>query len=394
MARAKLDNTVFVYAPDFTLLTIIKSYESLIFNRSWYEIGSFSIKCATSVKGVEHLFKHENIIVVGRRGDTAGIITGADLELSRGKSTITARGLELKSIAQRRNTIGPTESEDANAFGWDRIGASPAELVLRHYIENNITNPQNKDRKIPQAILEPVHDPPVGMVTVWQSRLEKLHDVLAEIGQWCDIGWGLRFDVPHQQWVFEVLPGRDMTADGDAQNQVVFKLENNTLSQANYKFDYSAFTNAIYAGGAGEDERRFFQTIYYDGKEYTEYPTIGLGRIETLIDVGNLDEPDEMTEQATHRHKSQARPVDSFSFALSNDGPYVYREDYDLGDKVTVSVHPEGFPKAIRMDARILNIQETYERGKPSPQVDPTVGNAPLILSDLFKNMNKQTPVR
>mgnify|MGYP001135147761 CR=1 FL=1 len=96
---------------------------------------------------------------------------------------------------------------------------------------------------------------------------------------------------------------------------------------------------------------------------------------------GRSELPDEAEYEGLHKYVSGFSPLRTLTAQISPAGPFVYEADWDLGDKVTVQARDAAVGLSVRMDARILTIEETYERGGQSLRVtfgkeEPTIGQA------------------
>lgn len=359
----------------------VDAYTSCVLERSWQGVGDCQIVMDTRCAGAE-LLQVGRIITVGNAWHKAAILTAERLDGARGSHRRTLTGVELKGIARLRITVPPTAQEDPDALGYDRvIGAG--EEVLRHYAEKHMVNPSSAYRKIPLLELEPAADPPSGKETPWQTRYENLQDVLTDIAEYCDIGWNVAMDYPRRRWLLTVSAGRDLTVGRDgAETFVAFEEDFRNLTTSSYTYDRGGYTNALYLGGAGEDENRLVIVRYVDEEhELLEEPLSGLARAEEMIDVGNVELPDEAEYEGLHKYVSGFSPLRTLTAQISPAGPFVYEADWDLGDKVTVQVRDAAVGLSVRMDARILTIEETYERGGQSLRVtfgkeEPTIGQA------------------
>ena len=374
--------SIYVFDPDTAeYLGEVDAYTSCVLERSWQGVGDCQIVMDTRCAGAE-LLQVGRIITVGNAWHKAAILTAERLDGARGSHRRTLTGVELKGIARLRITVPPTAQEDPDALGYDRvIGAG--EEVLRHYAEKHMVNPASEYRKIPLLELEPAADPPRGKETPWQTRYENLQDVLSDIAEYCDIGWNVAMDYPRRRWLLTVSAGRDLTVGREgAETFVAFEEDFRNLTTSSYTYDRGGYTNALYLGGAGEDENRLVIVRYVDEEhELLEEPLSGLARAEEMIDVGNVELPDEAEYEGLHKYVSGFSPLRTLTAQISPAGPFVYEADWDLGDKVTVQVRDAAVGLSVRMDARILTIEETYERGGQSLRVtfgkeEPTIGQA------------------
>ena len=367
----------------------VDAYTSCVLERSWQGVGDCQIVMDTRCAGAE-LLQVGRIITIGNAWHKAAILTAERLDGARGSHRRTLTGVELKGIARLRITVPPTAQEDPDALGYDRvIGAG--EEVLRHYADRHMVNPTSEYRKIPLLELEPAADPPRGKETPWQTRYENLQDVLSDIAEYCDIGWNVAMDYPNRRWLLTVSAGRDLTVGRDgAETFVAFEEDFRNLTTSSYTYDRGGYTNALYLGGAGEDENRLVIVRYVDEEhELLEEPLSGLARAEEMIDVGNVELPDEAEYEGLHKYVSGFSPLRTLTAQISPAGPFVYETDWDLGDKVTVQVRDAAVGLSVRMDARILTIEETYERGGQSLRV--TFGKEELTIGQALRQAQRQT---
>ena len=359
----------------------VDAYTSCVLERSWQGVGDCQIVMDTRCAGAE-LLQVGRVITIGNAWHKAAILTAERLDGARGSHRRTLTGVELKGIARLRITVPPTAQEDPDALGYDRvIGAG--ETVLRHYAEKHMVNPSSEYRKIPLLELEPAADPPRGKETPWQTRYENLQDVLSDIAEYCDIGWNVAMDYPNRRWLLPVSAGRDLTVGREgAETFVAFEEDFRNLTTSSYTYDRGGYTNALYLGGAGEDENRLVIVRYVDEEHNVlEEPLSGLARAEEMIDVGNVELPDEAEYEGLHKYVSGFSPLRTLTAQISPAGPFVYGANWDLGDKVTVQVRDAAVGLSVRMDARVLTVEETYERGGQSLRVtfgkeEPTIGPA------------------
>lgn len=374
--------SIYVFDPDTAeYLGEVDAYTSCVLERSWQGVGDCQIVMDTRCAGAE-LLQVGRVVTIGNAWHKAAILTAERLDGARGSHRRTLTGVELKGIARLRITVPPTAQEDPDALGYDRvIGAG--EEVLRHYADRHMVNPTSEYRKIPLLELEPAADPPRGKETPWQTRYENLQDVLSDIAEYCDIGWNVAMDYPRRRWLLTVSEGRDLTVGRDgAETFVAFEEDFRNLTTSSYTYDRGGYTNALYLGGAGEDENRLVIVRYVDEEHNVlEEPLSGLARAEEMIDVGNVELPDEAEYEGLHKYVSGFSPLRTLTAQISPAGPFVYEADWDLGDKVTVQVRDAAVGLSVRMDARILTIEETYERGGQSLRVtfgkeEPTIGQA------------------
>lgn len=384
--------SLYVFDPDTAeYLGEVDAYTSCVLERSWQGVGDCQIVMDTRCAGAD-LLQVGRVITIGNAWHKAAILTAEKLDGARGSHRRTLTGAELKGIAALRITVPPTAQEDPDALGYDRVQGT-GEEVLRHYAARHLVSPFSEYRKIPLLELEPQADPPRGRETPWQTRYENLQDVLTDIAQYCDIGWNVAMDYPNRRWLLTVSAGRDLTVgNAESESFVAFEEDFRNLTTSSYTYDRGRYTNALYLGGAGEDENRLVIVRYVDEEhELLEEPLSGLARAEKMIDVGNVELPDEAEYEGLHKYVSSFSPLRTLTAQISPTGPFSYEMDWDLGDKVTVQLRDAAVGLSVRMDARVLSVEETYERGGQTLRV--TLGKEEPTIGQVLREQARQ-PVR
>jgi hypothetical protein len=355
-----------VISPAFEFLGEIDNYESLQFTRRFFRPGEFELHMNIK-KGFTDELVEDNLIQLDRDTKKVGIIRHREISQDN-TETLIIKGTALSGVIGRRVTV-----PDA-ITGYDRISGS-AEEVLKHYIDTNCVNPVDADRVIPQLIIAVNQNR--GISTPWQTRYENLADVLQQIAEWCDIGWDVILDLVNSKWVFDVNPGRDLTAGQSILPPVIFSTEFDNIEGQAFRIDASGYKNVGYAGGQGEEEARLVLQVG---------DASGLDRHEVFLDCSSSETADELTangEQALATYNK----VIAYEGKVIDGGSFVYGQDWDLGDIVTVRNPKWG----IAMDSRIIEVKEIYEAGNNSIEV--TFGNEiPTLQSKLKKALN--TPIK
>jgi hypothetical protein len=368
----------------------VDAYASLIFKRSWQGVGDVQIvldsRCADA-----DLLQVGRVITVGNAWHKAALLTAEKLDGARGSRRRTLTGVELKGIAGLRLTVPPTAQEDPDALGYDRVSGA-GEAVLRHYAARHMTSPAQAQRAFPLLALEEAADPLRGRETPWQTRYENLADVLSDIAEWCDLGWNVSMDYPNRRWLLTVDGGRDLTVGSGADSFVAFEEDFRNLTTSSYSYDRGKYANTLYLGGAGEDENRLVLVRCVDEEHNVlEEPLSGLSRAEEMIDVGNVELPEEVEYEGLHKYVSSFKPLRTLSAKISPTGPWAYEADWDLGDKVTVQVRDAAIGLSVRMDARVLAVEEVHERG--GQRLNVTFGKEEPTIGEVVRE-NARKPVR
>ncbi|MDR2903552.1 MAG: siphovirus ReqiPepy6 Gp37-like family protein [Clostridiales bacterium] len=362
-----------IYDPDFNWVAETHQAESVQFTRELYGVGSFEIHIHPDKSGAMELIKPKNIIVINHDGHKSGIVREFTIEESRGKSEFVIYGDTGSGKTRQMITVPPTQKQDANALGWDKINAA-AETVIKHYAGMNMVTSYDRGRIHPHVTMTP--DQARGTVIPWKSRYAKLDEELYNICSYADIGYEIYADTANKRWLFDVITGTDRSKSQDAVSPVSFTMEYQNLDSYRYVEDYQNYKNVGYTGGSGEDENRLVYTI---GANIT-----GDDRWETFLDCGNAANIDELIyygNQKMNEYK-EAKTVEVSALPRA----FIFDKDYFLGDIVTIIISRIG----LRLDTRITAVKEIWER--PSGyKAEARFGDK---VPNIFTILNKSKEVR
>lgn len=336
---------------DFEFKASLDNCKSIKFSRSLYDISEFQIN--TSAAAGRELLPGRIICLDSRR---AGIIRTLGIDESKSGDEVIARGIELKGIVNQRRVV-PDRIADSQFFGWDRYPGLndpdvPAESVIKHYIDRHMVNPDDPNRKFPRLVI--AADLGRGILMRWQSRWDPLDAVLKGIGEYSGIGYEIWLDFDNNQFVFDIISGRDKTSYSDS--PVLFATGWGNTSKIQYAVDEKDWHNVGYAGGAGEDEGRLIQTVF----EGDAIPS-GFNRREDWLDCGNIENVDDLLYEGKYKLQDKKRR-ESLTGDIIPAGPFKYLQDWDIGDRVTVASEIAG----VESDKQITGVDEGYEQGKTS----------------------------
>lgn len=367
---------------DFDLLGEVDGYDSLQITRSWHEIGMIEMRINRYKQNANKL-NRGCIIFPHNHLNKGYVIRHKEIELDeKGKVTENwiIRALSLKSWLAQRLTMPPDHTAYDNKQG-------DAESVMLHYVANNVITPVNPARILPDIIL--ADNLNRGSHVEWQSRYKNLAEEQAEIGFLSGLGWNVDIDYRNKQYVFQVLEGRNLVAGQSGLPPVIFSPEFDTLGELKYTESELDFKNYAVVAGQGEGVERRIVTV---GE------SAGFERYELFVDARDVEEEIYDDEEGG---ESEPRPEADIIADLENRGRQklaeheqeiymegqalsksrlVYERDYDLGDMVTLQNRGWG----VTLDARITEVKEIYESGRPK-KIELTFGNSRPELKDVIK---------
>lgn len=391
------------------ILGEIDNYESMLFTRSWHGIGDIELRINRYKKHVNTLQKG-NLILVGNDLNKVFIIKHREIELDEnGKITENwlIKGYALKIIVADRLTVPPSHTAYDNKSG-------STESVMKHYVNNNLVNPTDINRRIPNLIIAP--DKLRGSYVSYSSRFKNVADELSTLSIASGLGWDVTLDIDNKLWVFDVVEGKDLTINQSNNPPVIFSPQFESVKNMQYVQSELNYKNVAYVAGQGEGiERRVIELGSFSG----------LNRHEVFIDARDIAETDEneqpipeqqIIQRLTDRGKQQLnellqeeyleaqllspitrteyeREYHYLSTLQISEGitkktrtlsAFNYQTDFDLGDIPTVQNKDWGFT----LNARITEIKEIYETSGFG--LEATFGNnRPTLIQKIKQELNQ-----
>lgn len=378
-------NCIEIINTKFELLGIITNFESLICTWNFYECGTFELTINKNKANTNKLQK-DNMLIVNKRDDKVLLIDKVVTTTFKSSKVLKVTGTCIKGVMKRR--IIATN-------GYDRVAKTEAENVQKHYIEKHIVKSYYDKIRTPERDIGWIQIAPTknrGVKTVWQARLTNLHDELKHISEDTGLGWYGYLDRNKKKIIFDSTKGTDRTVNQIENPNTYKSLENMTQTQLK-KYtheelrgtvkqpyvlfsekkknlldgkrtdDNTNFKNVGYVAGKGENEDRLITVL---GK------AIGFDRREVLIDLNNIEDPDELKQEGQKK-------LDTYKTIQSVEGKVYeipnmeYDKDFFLGDLVTLE------SDGLYEDKRIIQVKEVLERNNKTIELGfgdkvPTLG--------------------
>lgn len=346
-----------VYTSSMDFVGIVDDFSSLQWVRKYSEPGSFELHCPITSNNLQ-LLKRNNL-VYKRGAKEAGVIEDIKIEETAKKAEITVKGRFLSSYMDRR-LIRPFYA----CYG------KKAELAIREIYSNA--------EAIPLVELGTLHGytETVTFQATYQSLLTKVEEICAGMAT----GFRFRPDFVNKKICFELYRGLDHSITQSDRERVIFSDSYQNLNSATYEENDQVYKNVCYVGGQGEGSKRTIVTVGDDSLK-------GLDRREVFLsatDVRNDDiseaEYRDALKQRGNAALESAKMAASFDSSVEPNGNFVYGNDYDLGDIVTVRKESYG----IVQNLRITEVSEVYENG--IYKIEPKFGEG-LTVKNLLGTM-------
>jgi len=333
-----------VYNADLYRVGQVENQTSIRWTRKFFEAGEFEIHAPITPKNLT-LFTAGNIVSI-KDAKEAGVIEDIEKEESDVKNEITIKGRFLSSYTDRRVIKGVVNYDNANI-----------ETVMRELL--------TICEKIPLVELGELHG--FAPTISFQATYRNLQTVLTKIAKYGLIGYRFTPDFDKHKIIFDTMQGTDHSYAQNKNKRVLFTESYNNLKNAIYKFNNQALKTVAIVGGQGEGAARTVVTVGSGS---------GLNLREIFVDARDIS-PDGLTEtqyraalyQRGEEALNAAIAAESLESEVDPQTNFTYKEDYDLGDIVSVRKKSWG----LYMNQRITQLEEVYEYG--GGYVVPTLGD-------------------
>lgn len=344
-----------IYNQSLECIGIVDTFNSLIWDRKFYEAGMFELYTAIDKNAL--LLLQEGNIVVKPDSIESGIITS--LNIDNATNCITAQGCFLSGLLSRRYITGVSSFTGS-------AEATMRSLVKSSAIDNN-----------PIPFLQ------LGTLANFDDTLDcftdnnNLHDYLSALAQATEIGFRIRKDGTALK--FECYKGTNRSIEQSDNPQVEFTRDSETLLTATYSKDTSGSVNVV--------------TAFYDDDENNHHESVtvgtetGFSRRELRVQ-GNYenDESGNYSQELTENKLTQlatdslVKATENFTGSVDCNSSYIYKTDYDLGDIVTVT--ESDWNKSV--SSRICEVREVYDSNN-NMTITPTFGTPGKTIADILK---------
>lgn len=347
-------------------------FESLVWTRRKVESGDFQIDINTAALSPDadgnpnvDLIQPQRLIEIRRDGvfEFAGVIQGRKLDAISGDWTLT--GPDLLGYFLSRRKVGIDATDD--------VSDMPAETAMKHYLDANGGPGSDLARRFETELfhlgfeIEP--DQGRGShVDFTALRKNLLAEVLTPIAKAGD----LLHEIVMVNNGYRYQVSAPVSASG-----LPFSLSSLNVGEMSYEDSLDDVHNAVTVLGDGSGDTRN-TSLVEDGESIVQY-----GRRESFLDARDTATDDERTqagsieviESEQKRVRGDAKPL-----ILGSK----YREDYDVGQDVTLALVEYGIAAVTR---RVVGVTITLD--KDGEKIAVLLGDSPRsigsVVSDALK---------
>ena len=354
-------------ASDRELIGIIDDAKSIIWHDVYYGVGDFEVYAPCTPESVSLLIVGNYVTRYG--DDNIGIIEKVNITYSaQDGRMIIVSGRFAKSLLDRRIIYTLSGHSVSPTILRGNVEDAARKLVEQNAINcdfDTSRNIQELELGIDAGIAKTIVDASGAAADkqVTHDNLLEYTDSLLEeygIGAKCVLNDALKL-------AYTVYVGADRSADNsDGNEPVIFSQDFDNLISTTYSYDESLLKNTALIGGEGEGEARFHAIVKSSAS--------GAARREVFVDASSNsrtykdENGDEQTlTDAEYNAQLETVGLQAISgLAITEtfdgevdlmSGSFRYRDDFSLGDIVTI----QDLEIGLYINARILEVTEVED---------------------------------
>lgn len=371
-------------------LGLIDEMASLIWHTKYFDVGTFNL-LAPVTDNNKRLLTTGNIIVKhdGKREvtDVAGGIWRRAAQITyvyitkdeNGLEQIEAQGYMLSQWLNKR-CISPQIITTATNQG-----------LINTMVQKNCGSDASVKRRFPRFTV-------LAQENIAGSAVEYANEVYAKLGlevkaraQAGKLGYDILLNERSRQYGFYLYKGKDLTAKNSGGNTpCIFSRDFDNVNEQEYTTSIENCGNFVYIQGAADDNGSQPVTTV-DGEGAS-----GLELVEVFCDATDIarryqsGETEVIIPLNTYLQMLKTRAaaelenygeIINFASTINTNSSLKFKEDFDLGDRVTCKETKWG----IQIDARITEVTETYQKGAET--IEATFGDSLPTLADQIRKV-------
>ena len=198
------------------------------------------------------------------------------------------------------------------------------ELVMRNLIKDQCGASAEAKRQLPIINTIPTVANAIGKEYSCKESFSNLYEVLQTIATQSEIGWRVKFE--------SGILTLEFYAGNDLKDVVKFDTDFESLANGTFTDSSESFSNAVFVAGKGTGTDR---DIYEGENEIGGSSPAGLDRFESY------DNQSQMTTEEQYEAEALSM-LNQYGQTLTVSGkglvqcPYIFREQYDVGDIITI----------------------------------------------------------
>jgi hypothetical protein len=367
---------LYIFNKNFEMQGIIDTFTSLIWRRDFFKTGTFELhlnlpeddkKAAETI----NLLQKGNILTKDDSLEEAVYIEDINLD-EQEQEQIVVSGYFIDNFIAKRIIWGLQSK------------SGTVEEVMKHYVDKNSITPLDTNRVIPNLVLS--QNTGISKQANEVSSYENLAEKIEELALKYDVGWRVLFNLANQQYAFDVYQGCDRSINQTINPIALFALEYENVLQQSFTDSDQNYKNMALIGGQGDGINRKLATINNNLQ--------GFERRELFVDARDLSNvtEDEVTLtdpqyealliERGNSKLAEMTTIQTFQSGISVTSNLVYKQDFDLGDIVTIKNDRWG----VLLNTRITTVEEVYENETKDIRVN-FGSNIPTLIDKIKQRM-------
>lgn len=321
---------------NFVLKAIIDDVQQISWEHNLYSAGQFTISINYNIPNAR-LFERGLFVQFENDPYMFGeisTITNSIGQNGKGSEMLNISGYDARYLFKRRviKNLNNNETWSMTAKG---------ELCMRNLIDDQCGSNAEVKRQLPITNIIPGSSNAIGENYSVSESFSCLYDVLVTIATQSKIGWRIKFD---GSLTLEVYNGNDLS------NSVFLSTDFESLANGSFSDTSNSFANSIYIAGKGSGSERDL----YEGENGA--PS-GFERFEAYDNQSSMSTEDEYRTEAENMLIQYGQTI-TISGAGLVKCPYIFKQQYNIGDTVTVEFSGK------RAAVQILSVTESWNWNK------------------------------
>lgn len=378
-----------VFDKEIEPLGLVDEMDSLLWQIKYFDTGTFKL-LAPITENNKKLLIEGNILV---KHDGKREITDAQGGIWRRAAEIT-----YKHITKDENGLEQIEAQ-GYMLGWwlnkrcispQIVATATNQNLINAMISQNCGSGASEKRRFPRFLMLPQEDIGGTLVEYANEIYVKLGLEVKARAQAGKLGYDILINEKTRQYGFYLYKGKDLTAKNNEGNTpCIFSRDFDNVNEQEYIASIENCGNFIYVQGTADEEGKQPVTTV-DGEG-----AAGLDLVEVFCDATDIarkykeGETESVIPLSTYLLMLKTRGAAelenygkniSFVSTINTNSNIKFKEDFDIGDRVTCKEKEWG----IQIDARITEAIETYQKGRE--EIEATFGESlPTLLEQIRK---------
>lgn len=318
---------VWILDTNFSSVSVLDTFESLIWTDRYREYGDFEIfafptsQLINDAKDDFYLYNpaSEHTMIIEHHEVTTDIEEGP-------RFIVTGRSLE--SLLTRRIVWNQTTISGSLQNG------------IKKLITENFISPEVSERKITNFVFVDSTDPEITKLTHEQQYTgDIVYDVIVDLCNTYDIGFKITLNIDKKRFEFSLYKGKDRSYAQETNPYVVFSPNYENIINSDYTHSIKDYKNVTRIGGEG---------VGVDRKMTTYGNASGLNRREIFTDARDISSKTDdgevlsdqdylnLLQQRGKENLSEYAVKEGFEGEVEASKMFIYGRDFFLGDCVQV----------------------------------------------------------